>query len=97
MLHNITIMTVTFLLLLQETAIDYHKVKKDVEVTAEKAKQRAKDDTAKVAAAAKEASAKAAVKAKEAGVLHGMLRMFITMCALDILTTSRSNLQQCLR
>jgi hypothetical protein len=58
---------------LQETAIDYHKVKKDVEETAEKAKQRAKEDSAKVAAAAKEASAKAAEKAKEAGEapVHG--------------------------
>uniref|UniRef100_A0A383VG70 TspO/MBR-related protein n=1 Tax=Tetradesmus obliquus TaxID=3088 RepID=A0A383VG70_TETOB len=50
-----------------ETAIDYHKVKKDVKETTEKAKQRAKEDTAKVAAAAKDASAKAAEKAKEAG------------------------------
>lgn len=55
------------LLHLQETAIDYHKVKKDVKETTEKAKQRAKEDTAKVAAAAKDASAKAAEKAKEAG------------------------------
>ncbi|WIA41429.1 hypothetical protein OEZ86_005010 [Tetradesmus obliquus] len=50
-----------------ETAIDYHKVKKDVKESTEKAKQRAKEDTAKVAAAAKDASAKAAEKAKEAG------------------------------
>jgi hypothetical protein len=55
---------------MQETAIDYHKVKKDVKDTADKAKQRAKEDTAKVAAAAKEASAKAATKAKEAGASH---------------------------
>jgi hypothetical protein len=67
---------------LQETAIDYHKVKKDVEDTAEKAKQRAKEDTAKVAAAAKEASAKAAEKAKEAGVLHDMLLLGLRLCAL---------------
>lgn len=60
-------MLLLFMLLLQETAIDYHKVKKDVKESTEKAKQRAKEDTAKVAAAAKDASAKAAEKAKEAG------------------------------
>lgn len=48
-----------------ETAVDYSKVRKDVQAGADKAKARAKEDTAKVAAAAKAQAAAAAEKAKE--------------------------------
>jgi hypothetical protein len=53
---------------LQETLVDYKKVKGDVKKGAEKAAARAKEDTQKVKAAAKETAAVAAEKAKETGV-----------------------------